>query len=249
MALWSPRRWLACESRVARAAALRELVAAAPAFFALGAATTLLYTVDQLIAGAVLGATAFGLYSTAYLGNSFLVRIPGQHQRSAVSTAPDHVWCRRDPTLLARHAWRATMLSVVIVGPLVGAAIIGLPLILSLMLPAYAAAIPAMRLVLLAVMGLVVAGPASQLLVSLGRQWIVVTVTLFAAVIVIIGSGMAATAGMIDIGLIALIDCLAYLVFGLMLQEAAAFVVGTRASSPAIRAALIAYAPSTAAWR
>ncbi len=232
--------------RSIRGSVLRRVVAAAPSFFALGAATILLYTLDQLIAGAVLGAAAFGLYTTAYLGNSFLVRIPANISSALYPRLQITFGAGGDPLLLARHAWRASMLSAVIVGPLVGAAIVGLPFALRLVLPAYGAAIPAMRLVLLAVMGLVLAGPASQLLVSLGRQWVVVTMTLLAAAIVLVGSGVAAAAGAIDIGLIALVDCVAYLAYGVVMQGAVDAVVGVRRAVPLATAA-VAYAPPIAA--
>ena len=195
------------ELRRVRMDALRRVLAGAPSFLALGATTILLYTLDQVIAGAALGAAAFGLYTTAYLGNAFLVRIPANISAALYPRLQISFGGGSDPPFLARQAWRATILSVTVVGPLVGAAIIGLPLALRVVLPAYAAAIPSMRLVLLAVMGLLLAGPASQLLVSLGRQWVVMAVTALAAAVILAGSGVAAATHVIDIQTIALVDC------------------------------------------
>lgn len=232
-------------SRV-RAHALRRVVAGAPSFLALGTATILLYTLDQLIAGAALGAAAFGLYTTAYLGNAFLVRIPANISSALYPRLQISFGRGSEVSLLVRQAWRATMLSGVVVGLLVGGAIIALPVGLKVVLPAYGAAIPAMRLVLLAVMGLVLAGPPSQLLVSLGRQWVVVILTAVAAGVILAGSGLAAAAQVMGIEAIALVDCLAYLSLGVGLQVAIGLVIPVRRSALA-QVAIVAYGPPVCA--
>ena len=230
------------ELRRVRTDALLRVLAGAPSFLALGATTMLLYTVDQVIAGAALGAAAFGLYTTAYLGNAFLVRIPANIGAALYPRLQISFGRGGDPAFLARQAWRATMLSVAVVGPLVGAAIIGLPLALRLILPAYAAAIPSMRLVLLAVMGLLLAGPAAQLLVSLGRQWVVVAMTALAAAAVLAGTGVIAAAHVMGIETIAFVDCVAYLGFGVAIQLAIDLAAPVR-RIVMLQAAAVAYGP------
>jgi O-antigen/teichoic acid export membrane protein len=237
--------------RGVRGRALRRVAAGAPVFFALGVATVALYTLDQVIAGAALGATAFGLYSTAYLGNAFLVRIPANISSALFPRLQMLVGRGIDSALLGRHVERATLLSAIVVGPLVGAAIVGLPLALRVVLPAYAGAVPAMRLVLMAVTGLALAGPASQLLISIGRQWLVVTVTAIGVGLMLAGSAVVATAQVLSTDTIALVDCLTYLAFGAGMQAAMAAAVPVRRTA-ILQATVAAYGPAAcalaAAW-
>lgn len=222
--------------------ALRRVIFGAPAFLALGAATILLYTIDQVIAGALLGATAFGLYTTAYLGNAFLVRIPANVSSALYPRLQISFGRGRSPGVLANHAWRATVLSAAVAGLFVGSAIVVLPLAVRLVLPGYAGAVPAMRLVLLAVMGLILAGPASQFLVSLGKQWIVVAATFLAALAILAGSAVAATVQVVNIETIAAIDCASYLTYGIAVYVS----IGALVPSDwrrTLQVTLIAYGP------
>jgi len=61
---------------IRRKGVIRALAVLAPGFLASGAVGVLLGSVDQLAVGFLLGTTALGLYSAAYLGYGFVLRVP-----------------------------------------------------------------------------------------------------------------------------------------------------------------------------
>ena len=61
---------------VRRKGAIRALTVLAPGFLASGATAVLLGSIDQLAVGFLLGTTALGVYSAAYLGYGFVIRVP-----------------------------------------------------------------------------------------------------------------------------------------------------------------------------
>lgn len=204
----------------ATAWAVRTLASAAPAFLALGAAAVLMGTIDQLVVAGLLGPAAFGLYTTAYLGNAFLVRIPANIGAALYPRLQMSVGHGTDRSTLQRYQIRATTISGLVAGPLVAVAIICVPVLVQVVLPDYGDVLTPMRLVLMAVLGLVLASPAIQLLVSIGRQWLVAAVTFASSAIILACSLLLSRSGSLDINSVAMVDCLVYLAFGVTLQVA-----------------------------
>ena len=200
--------------------AIRTLARAAPAFLALGAAAVLMGTIDQLVVAGLLGPAAFGLYTTAYLGNAFLVRIPANIGAALYPRLQISVGHGTDRSTLQGYQIRATTISGLVAGPLVAVAIICVPVVVQVVLPDYGNVLTPMRLVLMAVLGLVLASPAIQLLVSIGRQWLVAAVTFASSGIILTISLLLSRSGSLDINSVALVDCLVYLAYGVTLQVA-----------------------------
>lgn len=207
---------------------LRRLVSLAPGFLAAGLSTVLLNSIDQIAVASLLGPTALGLYSAAYLGNAFLVRVPNLVGSVIYPRLQRDLGAHGDIRRLHRTVRRTTEATLVAMGPLIAVLFIALPLLVRVVLPAFVPAIPAMRLLLIGVAGLALAVPASQMLVTVDRVWRQVAITLC------IGLGMAATyvlassVGAMSIGTAALVDVVAYSLFGTIVQVVAARTAGER---------------------
>jgi hypothetical protein len=93
-------------------------------------------------------------------------------------------------------------------------------------LPAFGAAIPPMRLLLVGVAGLAIAVPASQILVTIDRLWRQVVLTAVTGLAMAIAYGLAWVMGAMSIGTAALVDLVAYLLYGIALQVAASKAAG-----------------------
>lgn len=212
------------------AAVLGRLTRIAPGFLTISLSATLLSSVDQLAVSVLLGPTALGLYSTAYLGNLFLMRVPNLIGSVIFPLLQKEIGARRDPARVGSIARRVTG-TLVIALPLLTAALeIFLPATVHVALPAYREAIPAMRLLLVGVTGLAIAMPATQVLITLDRQWALTRLNAgFAGAMVIAYVG-AHLWGRLTIDVAAGVDVVVYALYGVAAQY-----VGTR-SVPAPKA-------------
>jgi O-antigen/teichoic acid export membrane protein len=209
-----------------RRSSLRRLVSLAPGFLAAGLSAVLLNSIDQIAVASLLGTTALGLYSAAYLGNAFLVRVPNLVGSVIYPRLQRDLGAHGDIRRLHATVRRTTEATLVAMGPLIAVLFIALPLLVRVVLPAFVAAIPAMRLLLIGVAGLALAVPASQMLVTVDRVWRQVAITLC------IGLGMAATyvlassVGAMSIATAAVVDVVAYSLYGVIVQVVAARAAG-----------------------
>lgn len=208
------------------AASFRRLVPLAPGFLAVGLTAMLLNSVDQIAVASLLGPTALGVYSAAYLGNAFLVRVPNLVGSVIYPRLQRDLGEHDDIPRLHATVRRTTEATMVAMGPLIAIMFVGLPLVVWLVLPAFASAIGSMRLLLVGVAGLAVAVPASQLLVTIDRIWRQVGLTAAVALGMIVCYVLAGTVGAMSIEVAALVDAVAYSLYGAMLQVAAARAAG-----------------------
>lgn len=201
---------------------LQRLLWLAPGFLGAGLSAVVLNSIDQIAVASLLGTTALGLYSAAYLGNAFLVRVPNLVGSVIYPRLQRDLGAHGDVRRLHAIVRRTTEATLVAMGPLIAVLFIALPLLVRVVLPAFVPAIPAMRLLLVGVAGLALAVPASQMLITIDRVWRQVAITLC------VGLGMAATyvlassVGAMSIGTAALVDVVAYSLYGIIVQVVAA---------------------------
>ncbi|MHB8958916.1 MAG: lipopolysaccharide biosynthesis protein [Candidatus Limnocylindrales bacterium] len=205
----------------------RRLAPLAPGFLAVGLSAVALNSVDQIAVASLLGPAALGLYSTAYLGNAFLVRVPNLIGSVIYPRLQRDLGAHGDIPRLYSIVRRTTEATLVAIGPLIAIMCVCLPLLVRLVLPAFVSAIPPMRLLLVGVAGLAIAVPASQMLVTIDRLWRQVAFT------TIVGLGMAMSyvlawvMGAMSIGTAALMDLIAYSLYGVILQVTASKAAGS----------------------
>lgn len=204
------------------AAYVARLARLSPGFLAVGLVAVILNSVDQIAVASLLGPTALGLYSSAYLGNAFLVRVPNLVGSVIYPRMQRDLGAHGEIRRLHETVRRTTEASLVVMGPFIALLFVGLPILVQVVLPAFVAAIPAMRLLLLGVAGLALAVPASQMLMTIDHLWRQVAIT------VAIIAGMATVyflawlSGAMSIGTAAAVDLVAYSLYGVVVQVAAA---------------------------
>jgi O-antigen/teichoic acid export membrane protein len=199
----------------------RHLAALSPAFLASGITATLLLTVDQLAVGFTLGITSLGLYSAAYLGNAFAVRVPTLIGTVVYPRLQRELGATSDAGRVFAMASRTTGALVIAMPVLVAAFLVALPALVFLVLPGYREAIGPMRLLLVGVVGLAFAMPASHYLITVNRQWRVVGISA-SILAVMAGAYVAAAAtGTMSLEVAAGVDVAAYLGYGIVMQVAA----------------------------
>lgn len=214
------RRGRAARARPAARQTAR-LARLAPVFWLLGLSAVVFYTIDQLAVGYFLGTTALGLYSTAYLGTAFLVRIPTVVNSILSVRLQTDFGASANEVRVFLVATRVTALSTILTPLLVAIALIALPILIATFLPAFSSSIGAMRILLLSVLGLALAMPASQYLIAVGLQWEVVKLT--AGGVALLGSTYATLGftGGLTIELAAIADVVVYYLYGVAVQLAA----------------------------
>ena len=216
-------------SRVARIGGLalpprrsfRHLATLSPAFFAAGAVATLLLSVDQLAVGFMLGTTSLGLYSAAYLGNSFVLRVPTLIATVVYPRLQRELGATSDAGRVFAMTSRTTGALVIAVPVLVGTFFVGLPALVFLTLPEYHEAIAPMRLLLVGVSGLAFSMPASNYLMTVNRQWREVAISGLILATMAGAYLVAAASGRMSLQVAAGVDAVGYLAFGLAMQVAA----------------------------
>jgi O-antigen/teichoic acid export membrane protein len=221
---------LARAARLARpqfsATSLRRLAPMAPGFLAMGLSAVVLNSVDQIAVAGFLGPTALGLYSAAYLGNAFLVRVPNLVGSVIYPRLQRDLGAHGEIPRLHVTVRRTTEATLVAMGPLIAVMFVGLPLLTRLVLPAFVTAIPPMRLLLVGVAGLALAVPASQMLATIDRLWRQVAITTMVVLAMASVYGISAAAGAMSLDAAALVDMVAYSLYGVILQVVAARAAG-----------------------
>ena len=199
----------------------RHLASLSPAFFASGAVATLLLSVDQIAVGFTLGTTSLGLYSAAYLGNSFVLRVPTLVDTVIYPRLQRELGTTSDAGRVFAMASRATGALVITMPVLVATFFVALPALVFLALPEYRDAIGPMRLLLIGVAGLAFSMPAANYLMTVNRQWSEVAIS--GSILVIMASAyvLAAATGVMSLQVAAGVDVVGYLGFGIVMQVAA----------------------------
>jgi hypothetical protein len=208
----------------------RHLEALAPAFFASGAVATLLLSVDQLAVGFTLGTTSLGLYSAAYLGNSFVLRVPTLIDTVIYPRLQRELGATSNEGRVFALASRATDALVITMPLLVATFFVALPALVFLALPEYRDAIGPMRLLLVGVAGIAFSMPAANYLMTVNRQWREVGIS--GSILAIMASVylVAAASGRMSLEVAAGVDAVGYLGFGVVMQVAAYRAAGQPAS-------------------
>ena len=204
----------------------RHLAALSPGFLASGITATLLLTVDQLAVGFTLGITSLGLYSAAYLGNAFAVRVPTLIGTVIYPRLQRELGATSDAGRVFTMASRTTDALVIAMPVLVAAFLVTLPALVFLALPGYREAIGPMRLLLIGVVGLAFAMPADHYLLTVNRQWREVAIS--ASILAVMGCAyvLAGATGMMSLQVAAGVDVAGYLGYGIAMQVAAYRVAG-----------------------
>lgn len=199
-----------------------HLARLSPAFLALGLTAAAISTIDQVAVGAILGPTALGLYSTAYLGNTFVLRIPTLINAVLYPRLQWRLGATASKGEVYGLTRRATVLTALFIPIPVAGFVIALPPAVWYVLPEFAAAIPAMRLLLVGVMGFAWGIPALHFAVTLNRQWAVILLTMVAVAAMGLAYGALSTLGAMSVETAAAVDAVAYFAYGLALQVLAA---------------------------
>ena len=204
-----------------RRSSFKRLATLSPAFLASGIVSTLLQTVDQLAVGFLLGTTSLGLYSAAYLGNGFALRVPTLIGTVVYPRLQRELGATSDSGRVFAMASRTTGALVITMPLLVAAFFVGLPALVFLTLPSYREAIGPMRLLLVGVSGLAFGMPASHYLMTVNRQWRVVGISGSTLAIMAIAYLAAGASGTMSLDVAAGVDIAAYLACGIVIQVTA----------------------------
>jgi len=203
-----------------------KLATLSPAFLASGATTTLLLSVDQLAVGFTLGVTSLGLYSAAYLGNAFVLRVPTLIETVIYPRLQRELGATSDTGRVFAMAWRTTGALAIAMPALVATFFVALPALVFLALPAFREAIGPMRLLLVGVAGLAFSMPAADYLITVNRQWRQVAISGSILAVMACTYLVAGASGMMSLQVAAGVDAAAYLGFGIVMQVAAHRVAG-----------------------
>ena len=204
----------------------RHLAALSPAFLASGATASLLLSVDQLAVGFTLGITSLGLYSAAYLGNAFVLRVPTLIGTVIYPRLQRELGATSDAGRVFAMVTRTTAALVVAMPMLVAVFFVALPALVFLALPAFRDAIGAMRLLLVGVAGLAFGMPAAHYLITVNRQWREVAISGAVLTIMAFAYVVVGTSGLMSLEVAAGVDAAAYLVYGVVMEVAAHLVAG-----------------------
>jgi O-antigen/teichoic acid export membrane protein len=221
-------------SRVARigrlalppSGAFRRLAPLSPAFLASGTVATLLLTVDQLAVGLTLGTTSLGLYSAAYIGYAFVLRIPTLINTVIYPRLQRELGATADVVRVFAMASRAAVSMAIIMPILVGVSFVVLPALVFVILPQFREAVGPMRLLLVGVAGLAFAMPAAHYLVTVDRQRLQVAISGSILAIMSVAYLIAAANGIMSLEVASGVDAAAYICYGIVVHVAARHVAG-----------------------
>ena len=206
---------------VRRKGAIRALTVLAPGFLASGATAVLLGSIDQLAVGFLLGTTALGVYSAAYLGYGFVIRVPTLVGSVIYPRLQRALGASDDRTRVFGMAARTTAAVVVAMPAMVAVFYVVLPPLVYVFLSDYRPAIEPMRLLLVGLIGMAFGMPATQYLITVNRQWLQVAIT----AVFLVGMGgayLAASAtGHMSLMVAGGVDAAGYYAYGVTLQIAA----------------------------
>lgn len=206
--------------------AFRRLAALSPAFLASGVIAMLLLTVDQLAVGFTLGSSSLGLYSAAYLGYAFVLRVPNLISTVVYPRLQRELGTSSDAGRVFAMTSRTTGVLVMTMPVLVGVSTVVLPAVVFLALPQFRGAVDPMRLLLIGVTGLAFAMPAAGYLLTVNRQKRQVTISGSALAIMACAYLVAEASGTMSLEYAAGVDTVAYLGYGFVMQVAAYRVAG-----------------------
>lgn len=207
-------------------AVARRLAVLAPGFLASGATMVLLGSIDQLAVTFLLGTTSLGLYSAAYLGYNFVIRVPTLIGSVIYPRLQRQLGASDDKRRVFGMASRTTAAVVVVMPAMVAVFYVALPALVYLLLPEFRPAVDPMRLLLLGLIGMSFAMPATQYLITVNRQWLQVLIT---AVFLAAMAGayiVAAVAGQMSLLMAAIVDVVGYYGYGVTVQLAAHRIAG-----------------------
>jgi O-antigen/teichoic acid export membrane protein len=199
----------------------RHLAALSPAFLVSGVIATLLQTIDQLAVGFMLGITSLGLYSAAYLGNAFVLRIPTLIGTVIYPRLQRELGVTSNAGRVFAMASRTTGALIIAMPVLVATFFVALPALVFLALPEFREAIGPMRLLLVGVAGLAFGMPAAHFLMTVNRQWR--EVALSGSILATMAGAylVAGASGSMSLQVAAGVDSAAYLGAGIVMQVAA----------------------------
>jgi O-antigen/teichoic acid export membrane protein len=206
---------------VPRRRSFRRLAVLSPAFLASGVTATLLQSVDQLAVGFILGTTSLGLYSAAYLGNGFALRVPTLIGTVIYPRLQRELGATSDEGRVFAMASRTTAALAIAMPVLVAGFLVALPALVFLALPGYRDAIGPMRLLLIGVIGLAFGMPAAHYLLTVDRQWRVVGITVLILAVMALAYLAAGASGAMSLEVAAGVDIAAYFASGIVTQVAA----------------------------
>jgi O-antigen/teichoic acid export membrane protein len=206
---------------VRRPGTVRRLAILGPGFFASGAATILLGSIDQVSVGLLLGTTSLGIYSTAYLGYGFILRVPTLVGSVIYPRLQRQLGASDDQSLVFAMADRTTALVTVAMPAMVAVFFATLPALVMLVLPEFRAAVDPMRLLLIGLVGFSFGMPATQYLITVNRQWLQVAISV--AFVGAMGSAylMAGATGHMSLLVAGGVDAIGYYGVGIVMQVAA----------------------------
>jgi O-antigen/teichoic acid export membrane protein len=225
--------------------AFRTALLESPAFLVAGLTTALLLNIDQIAVATSLTPSDLGIYSAAYLGNAFALRIPGLVSSALFPRFQRLLGYTGDLAQVYEMTLRAASALLLAVTLLVGILFVVMPIALSVVLPNFVEAIVPMRILLVGVVGIALSTPASQFLVTAHRQRL--QVGLSGAVL----AGMAtvyvvsAASGRMSLTLAAAADAAGYIILGLLLQCAAVRSAGRPLRSVGAFVPIYALVPSS----
>jgi PST family polysaccharide transporter len=213
---------------------VERLAYLSPGFLGVGLATIAFATVDQLAVGSLLGASALGLYSAAYLGNGFALRVPTLMNATIYPRLQRQLAASANRATTYAISIRATGVTVMVVAMVVLGFSVVLPAAVWAFLPDFVESVPAMRLLLVGVLGMAFAMPGIQFLIAADRQWMVMWITAAGVAGMALVYVAASQLGAMSIEFAAAVDAAVYLTFGAIIQGRAAtaggqpFLVGLR---------------------
>jgi len=209
-----------------RRGVIHGLAVLAPGFLASGAASLVLGSIDQLAVGFLLGTTSLGLYSAAYLGYGFVLRVPTLIGSVIYPRLQRKLGASNDRARVFAMVARTTAIVAVAMPAMVAVFYVALPALVYLILPEFRQAVDPMRLLLVGLVGFAFGMPATQYLITVNRQWLQVAIS-GAFLVGMASAYLAASAtGHMSLLVAAGVDAVGYYAYGITMQIAAHRVAG-----------------------
>lgn len=211
---------------VCRRGVLSRLGKLAPGFLAVGAVAMLIGSIDQLAVGFFLGTTGLGLYSGAYLGYAFVIRMPTLIGSVIYPRLQRELGATSDVQRVFGMTTRTTAAVAIAMPGLVALFFLVLPNLTWLVLPEFRPAVLPMRMLLVGIMGFAFGIPAIQFLVTVNRQWLDVALTAAFLAAMAATYAVAAHMGQMSITVAAAVDLVGYYAYGIVMRAVAGRIAG-----------------------
>jgi O-antigen/teichoic acid export membrane protein len=186
-------------------------------------------SIDQLAVGFFLGTAGLGLYSGAYLGYSFVIRIPNLIGSVIYPRLQRELGASADIARVFAMTTRTTTAVAIAMPGLVAAFFLVLPNLTWILLPEFRPAVMPMRMLLVGIMGFAFGISAIQFLVTVNRQWLEVALTALFLAAMAATYAVAAHMGGMSITVAAAVDLVGYYAYGMFMQAVACRVAGQSA--------------------